>query len=180
MDPFAEEPAMSRNFYSEINLHIVWHTKNSLPLLTPEVEPLAHRFLKKRIIDSPGAFVHEIGGIETHVHIAVSIPPTLLISEFIGQLKGGSSHDVNQAMGRGQKVLEWQTGYGVVSFGTRDLPWVVEYVRNQRAPRARDGARAVGTDYAGGTGGSGGSSRRGEKARERASVMNAGWPVTPA
>ena len=99
---------MSRNYYSEINLHIVWHTKNSLPLLTPEVEPLAHRFLKKRIIDTPGAFVHEIGGIETHVHVVVSVPPTLTISEFIGQLKGGSSHDVNQAMGRRAKVLQWQ------------------------------------------------------------------------
>jgi len=128
---------MSRNYYSEINLHLVWHTKNSLPLLTPQIEPLAHRFIKKRIIDTPGAFVHEIGSIETHVHIAVTVPPTLLISDFIGQLKGGSSHDVNQALGRGQKVLEWQTGYGVVSFGTRDLPWVVEYVRNQREHHAR-------------------------------------------
>jgi putative transposase len=128
---------MSRNYYSEINLHLVWHTKNSLPLLTPEVEKLAHRFLKKRIVDTPGAFVHEIGCIETHVHIAVSIPPTLTISGCIGQLKGGSSHDVNQAMGLHQKVLEWQGGYGVVSFGTRDLPWVVEYVRNQREHHAR-------------------------------------------
>jgi putative transposase len=128
---------MSRNYYSEINLHIVWHTKNSLPLLTHEVEPLAHRFLRKRIIDTPGAFVHEIGGTETHVHIAVSLLPALLISEFIGQLKGGSSHDVNQAMGRGHKALEWQAGYGVVSFGTRDLPWVMEYVRNQREHHAR-------------------------------------------
>jgi putative transposase len=128
---------MSRNYYSEINLHLVWHTKNSLPLLKSQVEPLAHRFLKKRIIETPGAFVHEIGGTETHVHIAVSIPPTLTISEFIGQLKGGSSHDVNQAMGRGHKVLEWQTGYGVVSFGTRDLEWVNEYIRNQREHHAR-------------------------------------------
>ena len=128
---------MPRNYYSEINLHVVWHTKNSLPLLTPEVEPPTHRFLRKRIIDTPGAFVHEIGGTETHVHIAVTIPPTLLISEFIGQLKGGSSHDVNQAIGLRQKVLEWQTGYGVVSFGARDLDWVVEYVRNQREHHAR-------------------------------------------
>lgn len=128
---------MSRNYYSEINLHLVWHTKNSLPLLKPEVETLAYRFLKKRMIDTPGAYIHEIGGIETHVHIVVSIPPTLTISEFIGQLKGGSSHDVNQAMGLRQKVLEWQTGYGVVSFGTRDLPWVIEYVRNQREHHAR-------------------------------------------
>jgi hypothetical protein len=34
-------------------------------------------------------------------------------------------------------VLEWQTGYGVVSFGMRDLDWVVEYVRNQREHHAR-------------------------------------------
>jgi hypothetical protein len=57
---------MSRNYYSEINLHIVWHTKSSIPLLTPEIEPLAHRFLKKRIVDTPGTFYHAIGGIETH------------------------------------------------------------------------------------------------------------------
>jgi putative transposase len=128
---------MSRNYYSEINLHLVCHTKSSLPLLTPELEPLTHRFLKKWIVDWPGAFVHEIGGIETHVHLAVTVAPTVLISDFIGQLKGGSSHDVNQAMGRGRKVLEWQTGYGVVSFGTRDLEWVNEYIRNQREHHAR-------------------------------------------
>jgi putative transposase len=128
---------MSRNFYSEINLHLVWHTKNSVPLLTAEVEALTQRFLKNRIIETPGVFVHEIGGIETHVHLAVTVPPTLLISEFVGQLKGGCAHDVNQAMGGGHKVLEWQTGYGVVSFGTRDLPWVAEYIRNQREHHAR-------------------------------------------
>jgi putative transposase len=123
---------MSRNYYSEINLHIVWHTKNSLPLLTPMIEPLAHRLLKKRIIDTSGAFVHEIGGIENHVHLAVTIPPTLTISEWIGQPKGGTSHDVNEQIGERSKALQWQAGYGVVSFGTGDLPWVCRYIRNQR------------------------------------------------
>ena len=123
---------MSRNYYSEINLHMVWHTKTSLPLLTPTVEPVAHRCLKKRIIDTPGAFVHEIGGTETHVHLAVTIPPTLTISDWIGELKGGTSHDVNQQMDRQQKVLQWQAGYGVVSFGTKDLDWVKAYIQNQR------------------------------------------------
>jgi putative transposase len=96
---------MSRNYYSEINLHIVWHT------------------------------------IETHVHIALSVPPTLTISEFVGQLKGRSSHDVNEAMGQRAKMLQWQIGYGVVSFGTRDLAWIVEYVRNQREHHARGTAQ---------------------------------------
>jgi putative transposase len=123
---------MSRNYYAEINLHITWHTKTSSPLLTPTVEPIANRCLKKRIIETPGAYVHEIGGTENHVHLAVSIPPTLTISEWIGELKGGSSHDVNQAVGKRQKVLQWQACYGVVSYGTKDLPWVTVYIRNQR------------------------------------------------
>jgi argininosuccinate lyase len=45
---------MPRNYYSEINLHIVWHTKTSSPLLTPTVEPDAHCCLKQRIIDTAG------------------------------------------------------------------------------------------------------------------------------
>jgi len=129
---------VSRNYYSEINLHIVWHTKGSSPLLTPAVEPVAHKCLRKRIVDTPGAFVHEIGGTQTHVHVAVTVPPTLPISDWIGQLKGGTAHDVNRESGKRQKVLQWQEGYGVVSFGSGDLDWVKGYIRNQRAHHQRN------------------------------------------
>jgi hypothetical protein len=54
----------------------------------------------------------------------------------IGQLKGASSHEVNQQLGLRDKTLQWQTGYGVVSFGTGDLDWVKAYVRNQRQHHA--------------------------------------------
>jgi putative transposase len=127
---------MSRNYYSEINLHLTWHTKDSLPLLNPQVETLAHRCIRQRVINTPGAFIHEIGGTETHVHLAVSIPPSLPISEFLGQLKGASSHDVNEQLGNRDKMLQWQSGYGVVSFGTADLDWVKAYIRNQREHHA--------------------------------------------
>jgi hypothetical protein len=35
----------------------------------------------------------------------------------------------------------WQVGHGVVSFGTRDLEWVVEYIRNQREHHAQNSAQ---------------------------------------
>ena len=129
------EAYMSRQYYSELNLHMVWHTKESSPVLTQLVEPLAHRELRQKLVNTPGVFVHEIGGIETHVHLCVTIPPTIRVSEFIGQLKGASSHEVNQRLGRG-KLLHWQEGYGVVTFGTKDLEWVKAYVRNQRQHHA--------------------------------------------
>ena len=126
---------MSRNYYSEINLHLTWHTNGSAPLLVPKVEAIVHHYLRGRCINTPGVFIHEIGGIETHVHVAVSIAPTVLISEFVGQLKGSSAHEVNQKLG--YKALEWQTGYGVVSFGTKVLPWVVKYIQEQRDRHGR-------------------------------------------
>jgi putative transposase len=122
---------MSRNYYAEINLHVTWHTKGSSPLLIPKLEAATHHALRGKCINTAGVFIHAVGGIETHVHLCVSIAPTVLISELIGQLKGYSSHDVNQRFGG--KVLEWQTGYGVVSFGTGDLEWVKQYVLDQHA-----------------------------------------------
>ncbi len=127
---------MGHNYYSEINLHITWHRKDSSPMLTAQVEPVTNRTIKERLVNTPGVFVHEIGGTETHVHVAVTVPPTLTISEFIGQLKGASSHEVNQQFALRGKMLQWQAGYGVVSFGTRDLEWVKQYIRDQRAHHA--------------------------------------------
>jgi putative transposase len=127
---------MSQNYYSEINLHVTWHTKNSLPLLTSTVEPLAHRYIKQRLVNEHGLYFHDIGGTETHIHLVFSVQPTLLISDLIGQLKGASSHEVNQQIGTRDKTLQWQAGYGVVSFGTGDLNWVLNYVRNQREHHA--------------------------------------------
>jgi putative transposase len=121
---------MARNYYAEINLHITWHTKESSPLHMPTVESVTHENLRQRCIKTRGVFLHAIGGIETHVHLCIGIAPTITISELVGDLKGASSHETNQKLG--YKALEWQTGYGVVSFGTGDMKWVIQYVRDQR------------------------------------------------
>ena len=67
---------MSRNVYWEIYLHFVWRTKDSMPLLTPRIEPIAHKYLVHRALETAGCIVHAVGGIEDHVHMAVSLPPT--------------------------------------------------------------------------------------------------------
>jgi putative transposase len=131
---------MPRNVYSEINLHIVWHTKESAPVLTDQIEPRVRNHIKNAVLDTESCLFREIGGTENHVHLVVSVPPTLLISDWIGRLKGASSHYVNKEIAN-RKLLEWQTGYGVVSFGTRDLPWVMAYVGNQKQHHARGSTR---------------------------------------
>ncbi len=127
---------MSRKVYAEINLHFTWHTKGSVPVITPEIENRLHHYLKHRALETKGIIFHEVGGTQNHVHLVVSVPPTLPISEWLGKLKGASSYYINHEIAN-RKLLEWQDGYGVVSFGTKDVEWVKSYVRNQKEHHAR-------------------------------------------
>ncbi len=126
---------MPRNVYSEINLHITWHTKKRAAVIVDGIERQLFQFIQHKIAETSGVELHAIGGTADHVHLAVSIPPTLNISEWIGQIKGASAHYVNHRIAN-RRVLEWQTGYGVVSFGAKGLRWVAEYIRNQKEHHA--------------------------------------------
>lgn len=116
---------MSNRSYAEINLHMTWHTKDNHPFISPAIESDLYAFIKDRIITMPNVYFHAIGGIANHIHLAASFYPPFEIDRWIGEMKGASSHEFG-------KSLQWQKGYGVVSFGTKDLEWVTAYVRNQK------------------------------------------------
>ncbi|MHC4444659.1 MAG: IS200/IS605 family transposase [Planctomycetota bacterium] len=122
---------MSENAYYEIYLHIVWRTKNNASLLRGQVEREVYAFLRQTIRDTDGVYLHDIGGTDDHIHMAVHIAPTVEIARWIGRLKGACSYHINNEVVK-QKLLYWQNGYGVISFGKNNLDFVLEYVRNQR------------------------------------------------
>ena len=126
---------MASHVFHEIYLHINWHVKDDRPALAPEIEPLVHQLIKDRCRRMKGVYFHGIGGTEAHVHLAVNIEPFVTISELIKDLKGGSSHDLNTQLGR--KEPYWQRGYGVVSFGKKNLAWVLRYIADQKEHHAK-------------------------------------------
>ncbi len=126
---------MPKNVYSEINLHFVWHTKNNNPVVVDSIEQRVYHYLEREARKTKGVYFHAVNGTENHIHLVASIPPSLLISEWIGKLKGGGSFYINHEIAN-RELLDWQEGYGVVSFGTKDLKWVLEYVKNQKKHHA--------------------------------------------
>lgn len=121
---------MAGHVYHEIFLHFNWHTKNDTALLRGRVEQETHHQILEKACRIKGASLLELGGTDDHVHLAIRIAPFVTISELVQEIKGASSFEVNKVLGRGS--LEWQRGYGVVSFGRRNLRWVREYIRRQR------------------------------------------------
>ena len=114
--------------------HFVFGTKNRLPLITITLEPELYRVLAAKTQEM-GGFVHAIGGMEDHAHLAVSLPPKLAPAKFIGDVKGNSSHYVNHVI-KPDFEFYWQDEYGVLSFGERNLASVVRYIHNQKQHHA--------------------------------------------
>ena len=108
--------------------HVVWATKNRAPLIDPSMESSVGRKLRD-VANRHGIIVHALGGMEDHLHIAISIPPKMPVSEAIRRLKGGSSHSLKAEFG---PSFAWQNEYSVDSFSQRHLKYVVAYIDNQR------------------------------------------------
>ncbi len=65
-----------------------------------------------------------------HVHLLVRLPPTIRVSDFIGQVKGATSHRVNEEIKPSFKLM-WQEGYGVLSLRKDEIEKVSRYIDNQ-------------------------------------------------
>jgi putative transposase len=109
--------------------HIVWATKERLPLIEPAKETELYGYIIGKA-DYLSCIVHAIDGTDNHTHLVVSIPPNLSIAEFVKKIKGSSSHYWNQNLSADK--LYWQEGYGVFSLGNKQLETAVNYVKNQK------------------------------------------------
>jgi REP element-mobilizing transposase RayT len=118
--------------YWRLYYHFTWATKQRLPLIIPQVEETLFGYLIGKAHDMK-SIVHAVNGTETHLHLVASVPPSVLLSDFVARLKGSSSHHLSGIL---QDAFAWQGGYGVVSFGEKQLQWVVEYVKNQKQHHA--------------------------------------------
>ena len=116
--------------YWQLFYHIVWSTKDRLPLLTPEVEAVIYGFLRSKAIGL-GATLFALNGTVDHVHMVTAIAPAIAVAKFIGQVKGVASTKFNKS-GQSANPFFWQEEYGVFSFDGKRLPNYIAYVERQK------------------------------------------------
>jgi putative transposase len=114
--------------------HVNWPTKYRDPLITQQMEPELFSYLMKKA-NSINCHIKAIGGCEDHVHMVISIPPSMAVSNVVKQLKGSSSRDFPS--------LFWQGGYGVVTVSEKALPAAVDYVNSQKKHHSENTVYAV-------------------------------------
>ena len=118
--------ALWRVFY-----HFVWSTKERKPLIKLNIEPQLYHYIIGKA-DALNCITHAINGTKNHIHLVVSIPPTLAISDFVKKIKGSSSHYLNNVLSLKENKFAWQAGYGVFSLGQTQLEQAIAYVVDQK------------------------------------------------
>jgi len=119
----------------DIKCHVVWTTKYRKRILSPEIGRRVREIVR---LICTGLDVEIIKGNirRDHVHLLVSVPPSLSVSKLVQRIKGVTSRKLLQE-NRGLNKAYWgrhlwSRGYFVASIGDVTDEVIARYIENQQ------------------------------------------------
>jgi len=131
---------MSHAFH-QLYYHLVWTTRSREPLIIRDWRPQLLELINEET-KTRGGWPIRHNAMPDHVHLLVRLPPTVLVADFIGQVKGATSFRVNRELAPKFK-LKWQEGYGVLSLRRGELSKVSHYIDHQEEHHRRGSLSAM-------------------------------------
>jgi len=120
---------MSRTF-TNLLTHLIFSTKDREAVIVPEIKSELFAYLGGLTRELKGK-AYGINGLTDHVHLLISLPPVVSISEALRFIKSNSSGWVHDKWPR--RSFAWQLGYGAFSVSKSNAPEVLMYIGNQEA-----------------------------------------------
>jgi REP element-mobilizing transposase RayT len=116
--------------YVQLLYHIVIRTKASQPVLSLEHSDELYRYIWG-IIKNKNSILYRINGVEDHVHILLSLLPTIALSDFVREMKAESSKMLKRTAGF-ERFTAWSEGYAALTYSLRDKEMIIDYIKEQR------------------------------------------------
>ena len=117
------------NTYSKIYIHFVLVVKYREPVMTKSWRESLHKYMSG-IISGKNQKLYAIGGVEDHLHVLISIEPTLTICDLVRDLKVCSTKWINE-QGYLKQPFQWQKGYAAFSCDYTRKKQIINYILNQ-------------------------------------------------
>ena len=115
--------------YTQIYYHIVFSTKNRMPVLHKDRRKELFNYLWG-ILKNKKCHLYQIGGIENHIHMLTSIHSTTSLADLIRDMKTSSTAWIKK-----EKLFPdfsgWQTEYGAFTKSHSHCDAVTAYIKNQ-------------------------------------------------
>ncbi len=114
-----------------LTYHIVWRTKCSQRTISESHERDLYAYLLG-ICNKKQCHVYRINSMPDHVHLFLSIPPTIAVSEFMKILKQESSQWMAIHKEMFPHFKGWGNGYAAFTYSAKERSSVIEYIKNQK------------------------------------------------
>lgn len=131
---------MSHVFH-QLYYHFAWATHRREPLIDRAWRPQLLDILNEEV-KIRGGFAIRHNAMPDHTHLLCRLPPTVLVADFIGQVKGATSFRVNKTIEPRFK-LAWQEGYGVLTLRKEEIEKVSRYIDRQEDHHRRGNLSAL-------------------------------------
>ena len=118
-----------RHTFFKIWIHLVWSTKSREPILFDKIRKDVFFHIKEYATEKD-FHLDMINGTEDHLHCLLSLNPKFAISDIVNELKGESSHWINEQNMMKVKFT-WQRGFGAFSVSESNVKLVRKYILNQ-------------------------------------------------
>lgn len=129
----------NRTSVYNLNYHIIWRTKYRNQVIQPDIRERLIEILHDVAEDNGFTITHVEVGLDDHVHLMVSAPPKLSVTNIVRWLKGTSARLLFQEFSELEKAYWkkkdrhlWAPSYFVESIGTTNEQAVAKYIDDQR------------------------------------------------
>jgi len=110
--------------YSSLLVHVIFGTKGRARSIDKGIRPDLLAYMGGIVREMSGV-ARAINGTEDHVHMLVSLPADLAVSECLRVVKTNSSRWIHEKVAN-HRSFAWQTGYGAFSVSTSNERQVIQ------------------------------------------------------
>lgn len=122
-----------------LNYHIIWGTKYRNKVLSGDIEDSLKRILLRIAEEYGFSIAHMEVGLDNHIHLLVSAPPKLSVTNIVRWLKGISARlllqeypELKKAYWKKSDRHLWSSSYFVESIGTTNQNAIAKYIDDRR------------------------------------------------
>jgi REP element-mobilizing transposase RayT len=115
--------------FHELYYRFAWATHARMALIRRNDRPALLQIINEEA-QTRGGWPIRHNAMPDHVHLLVCLPPTIKVSDFIGQVKGATAHRAHEEI-KSDFKLKWQAGYGVLTLRKDEVEKVSRYIDNQ-------------------------------------------------
>jgi len=119
------------NTYSQIYIQFVFAVQGRRSLIPPVHREELHKYITG-IVNRLDQKMLAIFAMPDHLHLFTGMKCSISNSDFIREIKAGSSKFINESNWLNQK-FNWQSGFGAFSYSRSHIDNVVKYILNQEA-----------------------------------------------